>query len=47
MFEQIGSLKYPTVQFSNKNAIKFFNQKFRPITKAYFFGDSNNQSLIL
>lgn len=42
MFEQIGSLKYPVVQFSNKNAFKFFNQKYKPITKCYFFGDSNN-----
>ena len=47
MFEQIGSLKYPVVQFSNKNTFKFFNHKFKPITKAYFFGDSNNQNLIL
>ena len=47
MFEQIGSLKYPVVQFSNKNTFKFFNQKYKPITKCYFFGDSNNQNLIL
>jgi hypothetical protein len=47
MFEQIGSLKYPVVQFSNKNTFKFFNHKFKPITKCYFFGDSNNQNLIL
>ena len=47
MFEQIGSLKYPVVQFSNKNTFKFFNHKYKPITKCYFFGDSNNQNLIL
>lgn len=47
MFEQIGSLKYPDVQYSNKNTFKFYNQKYKPITKAYFFGDSNNQNLIL
>jgi len=40
-------LKYPLVKFSNKNALKFFNHKFKPITKCYFFGDSNNQNLIL
>ena len=42
MFEQIGSLKYPDVQYSNKNTFKFYNQKYKPITKAFFFGDSNN-----
>ena len=47
MFEQIGALKYPVVQFSSKNTFKFFNQKFKPISKCYFFGDSNNQNLIL
>ena len=47
MFEQIGSLKYPVVQFSNKNTFKFFNHKYKPITKCYFFGDSNNQNLKL
>jgi hypothetical protein len=47
MFEQIGSLKYPVVQFSYKTTFEFFNQKYKPITKAYFFGDSNNQNLIL
>lgn len=47
MFEQIGSLKYPMVQFSNKNTFKFFNQNFKPISKCYFFGDSNNPNLIL
>lgn len=48
MFEQIGSLKYPTVQFSNANAfLTNFNNKIKPISKAIFFGDSNNQNLIL
>ena len=47
MFEQIGSLKYPVVQFSYKTTFEFFNQKYKPISKAYFFGDSNNQNLIL
>lgn len=40
-------MKYPVVQFSNKNTFKFFNHKYKPITKCYFFGDSNNQNLIL
>jgi len=47
MFESIGSLKYPMVQFSNRNTYKYFNSKFKPISKIYFFGDSNNQDLIL
>lgn len=47
MFEQIGSLKYPVVQFSYKTTFEFFNQKYKPISKALFFGDSNNQNLIL
>lgn len=47
MFEQIGSLKHPVVKFSNKNNFKFFNHKYQPITKCYFFGDSNNPNLIL
>ena len=47
MFESIGSLKYPMVQFSNRNTYKYFNNKFKPISKIYFFGDSNNQDLIL
>ena len=47
MFESIGNLKYPIVQFSNRNTYKFFNNKFRAVTKSYFFGDSNNPELIL
>jgi len=47
MFESIGTLKYPMVQFSNRNTYKYFNNKFKPISKIYFFGDSNNQDLIL
>ncbi len=47
MFESIGNLKYPIVQFSDRNTYKFFNSKFKACTKAYFFGDSNNQDLIL
>lgn len=47
MFESIGNLKYPIVQFSNRNTYKFFNNKFRSITRQYFFGDSNNPDLIL
>lgn len=47
MFDQIGQIKYPNVQFSNNNTFKLFSDKCKPITKAYFFGDSNNQSLIL
>jgi hypothetical protein len=47
MFESIGNLKYPIVQFSNRNTYKFFNNKFRAITRSYFFGDSNNPDLIL
>ena len=40
-------MKHPVVKFSNKNNFKFFNHKFQPITKCYFFGDSNNPNLIL
>ena len=47
MFEGIGTLKYNVVQFSNKHAYKFFNNNVRPISKCYFFGDSNNPQLIL
>ena len=47
MFEGIGSLKYPIVQFSNRNTYKFFNSKFKTVTRNLFFGDSNNQDLIL
>ena len=47
LFESIGTLKYNIVQFSNKHAFKFFNNKVKPITKTYFFGDSNNPQLIL
>lgn len=47
MFESIGSMKYPMVQFSNRNAYKFFNSKIKACNKAIFFGDSNNQDLIL
>ena len=47
MFESIGTLKYPMVQFSNPNTYKYFNNKFKPYSKIYFFGDSNNQDLIL
>ena len=47
MFESIGNLKYPIVQFSNRNTYKFFNNKFKAITRSYFFGDSNNPDLIL
>ena len=35
------------MQFSNKHTFKFFNNKVKPITKNYFFGDSNNPQLIL
>ena len=42
MFEGIGNLKYPIVQFSNRNTYKFFNNKFKTVTKSLFFGDSNN-----
>ena len=42
LFESIGALKYGVVQFSNKHSFKFFNSKVKPITKCYFFGDSNN-----
>lgn len=35
------------VQFSNKHTYKFFNNNVRPISKCYFFGDSNNPQLIL
>jgi hypothetical protein len=47
MFEGVGNLKYPIVQFSNRNTYKFFNNKFKAVSKIYFFGDSNNQDLIL
>jgi len=47
LFESIGTLKYNIVSFSNKHAFKFFNNKVKPITKTYFFGDSNNPQLIL
>ena len=47
MFESIGNLKYPLVQFSNRNTYKFFNNKLRSCTKVIFFGDSNNQDLIM
>ena len=42
LFENIGTIKYNIVQFSNKHTFKFFNNKVKPISKAYFFGDSNN-----
>lgn len=41
MFEGIGNLKYPVVQFSNRNTYQFFNNKFKTVTKNLFFGDSN------
>ena len=47
LFENIGTLKYNIVQFSNKHTFKFFNNKVKPISKTYFFGDSNNPQLIL
>jgi hypothetical protein len=47
MFEGIGNLKFPAVQFSNRNTYKFFNSKQRQVTKAFFFGDSNHSDLIL
>ena len=47
MFDGIGNLKYPIVQFSNRNTYKFFNNKFKAVSKIYFFGDSNNQDLIM
>ena len=47
LFEGIGTLKYNVVQFSNKHTYKFFNNNVRPISKCYFFGDSNNPQLIL
>lgn len=47
LFESIGTLKYNIVQFANKHAFKFFNNNIKPITKTYFFGDSNNPQLIL
>lgn len=47
MFESIGSLKYPMVQFSNRSTYKFFSANFKQVQKALFFGDSNNQELIL
>lgn len=47
MFESIGSLKYPMVQFSNRSTYKFFSANFKQVQKALFFGDSNNQDLIL
>lgn len=47
LFEGIGTLKYNVVQFSNKQAFKFFNKHVRAINRCYFFGDSNNPQLIL
>lgn len=47
LFENIGTLKYNIVQFSNKHTFKFFNNKVKPISKLYYFGDSNNPQLIL
>jgi len=47
MFDSIGTLKYNVVQFSNKNAYKFFNNKVKPISKLFAFGDSNNPNMIL
>lgn len=47
MFDSIGNLKYPMVQFSNRNTYKYFNNKFKACNKIYFFGDSNNQELVL
>ena len=35
------------MQFTNKHTFKFYNNKVKPITKCYFFGDSNNPQLIL
>ena len=42
LFENIGTLKYNIVSFSNKHTFKFFNNKVKPINKLYYFGDSNN-----
>ena len=47
LFESMGTVKYNVMQFSNKHTYKFFNSKVKPITKCYFFGDSNNPQLII
>ena len=47
LFDCIGSLKYNIIQFSNKDTFKFFNNKDKPISKTFFFGDSNTPQMIL
>lgn len=47
LFESVGSVKHGPVQFSNKQSFKFFNAKVRPVSRCFFFGDSNHPQLIL
>jgi len=47
IFESLGSVKHPIVQSTFSNSYQYFNLKRKNISKAYFFGDSNNQDLIL
>jgi hypothetical protein len=47
IFESIGSVRHPIVQSSHANSYQYFNLSSKQISKAYFFGDSNHQDLIL
>ena len=47
VFENIGTIKNPIVASNSSHSYQFFNLNNLPIKKAYFFGDSNNQDLIL
>lgn len=47
IFESIGSVKHPIVQSTFSNSYQYFSLKRKNVTKAFFFGDSNHQDLIL
>lgn len=47
IFESLGSVKHPIVQSTFSNSYQYFNLKRKNVSKAFFFGDSNHQDLIL
>jgi len=47
VFESIGSVKHPIVQSNSSHSYQFFHLKRKNVARAYFFGDSNHQDLIL
>ena len=47
VFESIGSINNPIVQSNSSNSYQYFNLRRKSVSKAYFFGDSNHQDLIL